>query len=298
MTAKPWWIAAVAAAALGLTAAAAQHQAPASPQSSPQASPQPQTLPPDGADWSTFNGDLAAQKYSTSGQITPQNVGHLKVAWQLHTGDVSQKGGKIPETYFEATPIFANGTVYIGTPFYRIYALQPDTGRVKWVFNPHAVLKPLTQPGMKSRGVAYWQSANPMPGQPCQKIVYIGTMDAKLFAVDADTGKPCIGFGDSGVLDVDQWNVLHPKYPLSLLQPPTVYKDTLFIGWAAKDWAYRTAPAGVVFAVDARTGKLKWTFDPLPPKARRELGNVRRMGEHVGRSERRAALPAGEFAEP
>ena len=80
--------------------------------------------------WDTFNGNLMAQKYSTATQITPQNVKNLKIAWQIHTGDHSNKQFGVPaETYFEATPIFANSTVYIGTPFYRILALQPDTGR-------------------------------------------------------------------------------------------------------------------------------------------------------------------------
>jgi quinoprotein glucose dehydrogenase len=273
MIEKKWWIGAAAIAAIGLAAATAQEQQ--TPAPAPAAQPgQPQTLTPDYAGWSTFNGDLAAQKYSSAGQITPQNVGNLKKAWEFHTGDLAKKGGKIPETYFEATPIFANNTVYIGTPFYRIFALQPDTGQVKWVFNPHAVLKPLTQPGMKSRGVAYWQAADPAPGQPCQKTVYIGTMDAKLLAVDADTGKACAGFGTNGVLDVNQWNVVNAKYPLSLLQPPTVYKDTLIFGWAGKDWEYKTAPPGLVFAVDARTGKLKWEFDPLPASAAQNTGTA------------------------
>src|SRR5512146_1502028 len=141
-----------------------------------QASAQDQT-------WPTFNGDLMAQKYSTAAQITPQNVKNLKIAWQIHTGDHSSKAFGVPaETYSEATPIFANNTVYIGTPFYRISALQPDSGKVKWIFDPHEPRKALTQPGMKSRGVAYWQSANPQVGQSCQKIVYIGSMTAKLYA--------------------------------------------------------------------------------------------------------------------
>ena len=68
-------------------------------------------------------------------------------------------------------------------------------------------------------------------------------MDAKLHAVDADTGKQCEGFADDGVLDLNQWNTTNDKWPLSILQPPTVYKDTLFIGWAGKDWADTEAPA-------------------------------------------------------
>jgi quinoprotein glucose dehydrogenase len=226
------------------------------------------------AGWPTFNGNLEAQKYSPAAQITPGNVGRLAIAWQIHTGDLSHGRGGIPETDFEATPIFANDTVYIGTPFYRIFALAPDSGRVKWIFDPHAALKPLTQTQLKSRGVAYWQSADPKPGAACQKIVYIGTMDSKLYAVDAENGRPCIGFGKGGVLDVNQWNTRPDKWPLSLLQPPTVYKNTLFLGWAGKDWYDAEAPLGTVFALDAETGALKWQFDPLSPEERAHSGTA------------------------
>lgn len=107
---------------------------------------------------------------------------------------------------------------------------------------PHAVLKALTQPDLKNRGVAYWQAENVQGGMECQKIVYIGTMDAKLYAVDADTGKSCSDFGQHGMVDVNQWNTVNAKWPLSLLQPPTVYHDTLYLGWAGKDWADEQAP--------------------------------------------------------
>jgi quinoprotein glucose dehydrogenase len=232
--------------------------------------------PPHGQDqtWYTFNGDLRAQKYSTETQITPDNVGKLKVAWQIHTGDVSDGSGSRPSSVWSATPLFVNNTLYISTPFYRIFALEPDTGAVKWIYDTHSALKALTQPDLKTRGVAYWEARSPAPGQPCQKVVYIGTMDAKLHAVDADTGKPCAGFGKDGVLDVNQWNAVNAKWPLSVLQPPTVYKNMLFIGWAGKDWAEQEAPPGTVFAVDAETGALKWTFHALPPDVERQTGTA------------------------
>jgi len=239
---------------LGATAALTQGPAPA-PASTDAANT-----------WATFNGDLMAQKFAQQGQITPQNAGRLKLAWQVHTGDMSDGSGAIPASDWSATPLFVNDTVYVGTPFYRIFAIAPDTGRVKWTFNPHAVLKAPTQPDMKTRGVAYWQAAQPRPGVACEKMVYVGSMMGQLYGVDADTGKPCPGFGRGGVLDVNQWNTVNPKWPLSLLQPPTVYKDTLFLGWAGKDWAAEAGPPGTVFALDARTGRLKWTFHTLPPQ--------------------------------
>jgi quinoprotein glucose dehydrogenase len=224
--------------------------------------------------WSTFNGDLEAQKYSTATQITPDNVGKLAMAWQLHTGDVSDGSGGKPTSDWSATPLFVNDTIYVSTPFYRVIAVQPDTGKVKWTFDTHSVLKAVTQPDLKTRGVAYWQAKDPAADQPCQKIVYIGTMDARIFAVDADTGKACAGFGKDGILNVNAWNTTNDKWPLSILQPPTVYKNELIIGWAGDDWAYQEAPPGTVFSVDARTGALKWEFHALPADVEKQTGTA------------------------
>ena len=220
-----------------------------------------------GQTWSTFTGELNAQKYALADQITPDNVGKLTKAWELHTGDVSdgsKKGGP-PASDWSATPLFVNDTIYVSTPFYRVFAVEPDTGKVKWTFDSKAELKDPTQGELKTRGVAYWQAANPAAGQACQKIVYLGTPAGNLFAVDADTGRPCTGFGQNGMLDINQWNTVNNKWPLSILQPPTVYKNQLFIGWAGQDWTQAVQPPGSVFAVDAQTGKLNWKFDAIPP---------------------------------
>lgn len=222
--------------------------------------------------WQTFNGDLKAQKYSPLMQITPQNVHNLTVAWSIHTGDFSTGKGKLPATVWSATPLFVNNTIYISTPFYRVFAINPATGKTKWIFDPHAILEALTQPALKSRGVAYWQAKTMIPGKSCQKRIYVGTMDAKLYAIDADTGKLCSDFGVQGKLDINQWNN-HPElWPLSILQPPTVYKDLLVLGWAGKDWEYSVDPVGNVFGLDARTGKLVWTFQSIPPHVAAKTG--------------------------
>ena len=283
--------AAILSLALSASCALAQSQsAPAAGAPAPQnrpaatgdaANPAPAATAEQGPDrwmtpdvWSTFNGDLKAQKFSPATLITPDNVGKLEKAWERHTGDVSDGSGDKPATVWSATPLFVNDTLYFGTPFYRILALEPDTGKVKWTFDPHAVLKALTQPDLKNRGVAYWQAADPKAGEACEKMVYIGTMDAKLYGVDADTGKPCPRFGKNGMVDVNQWNTANDKWPLSLLQPPTVYHDTLFLGWAGRDWTDSAAPPGSVFALDARTGSLKWTFDALPKSADSDTGTA------------------------
>ena len=259
--------------------------APPTNAAAPYAYPAPSNVAADQQTWYTFNGDLGAQKFSAASQIAPDNVAKLRPAWQMHTGDFSQGNvtgeGQtshlehgVPATVWSATPLFVNDTIYVSTPFYRILAVEPDTGKLKWAFNPHGELKALTQPDLKTRGVAYWQAAAPKGGKLCQKIVYIGTMAGDLWAVDADTGKACEGFGKGGSINVNKWNTVNAVFPMSLLQPPTVYKNLLFVGWAGKDWAFAKTPPGIVFAFDAETGALKWQFNPLSPEQQKRTGKI------------------------
>lgn len=242
--------------------------------SSQQASSESIPLVPGTPTWDSFHGQLNAQKYSPLDQINADNVGDLEKAWEVHTGDVSDGSGDLPPTVWSATPVFANDTLYIGTPFYRILALDPATGEQKWSFDTESTLEAMTQPALKSRGVAYWEADDPVEGESCQKIVYLGTMDAQLFAVDADTGEKCTSFADNGVLDVNQWNDTHAKWPLSLLQPPTVVGDHLILGWAGKDWAFEQAPPGTVFSINARTGEREWSFNALSEEMREKSGTA------------------------
>ena len=263
------------AIAIASHAHADTYQVPAPMLATPKISAQEAALPlPDGKTWNTFHGQLSAQKYSPLAQITPQNVGTMEKAWEYFTGDMSAGTPELASTVWSATPIYANETLYIGTPFYRIIALDPATGAVRWKFNTQSSLKAVTQPELKSRGVAYWQAENPVAGQDCQKIVYLGTMDGHLYAVDADKGTPCTGFGDNGVVNVSQWNKINAKYPLSQLQPPTVIGDKLVLGWSGKDWAYAEAPPGAVFALNARTGDLEWEFKPIPDDVAAQTGTA------------------------
>ena len=236
---------------------------------------QPATpLVPGTPTWDSFHGQLNAQKYSPLTQFTADNVGKLTKVWEFHTGDVSDGKGDTPATVWSATPIFANDTLYIGTPFDRLIALDPGTGKEKWHYDTKSSRKALTQPVLKNRGVSYWQAKNPVSGEACQKMVYMGTVDGKLFALDADSGKPCSGFANNGVLDLNQWNTVNAKYPLSVLQPPTVVGNHLLVGWAGKDWAYAEAPPGTVFSVNAQTGKLEWTFEAIPAEIRKRTGTA------------------------
>ena len=227
-------------------------------------------------DWSDFNGNAKAQKYSTAAQITPDNVKTLAVAWSVHTGDLSEGGTGIgPKTAWQSTPLFVNNMVYFSTPFYRIFAVAPDTGKVKWVYAAKTISNdPKSKFHGRNRGIAYWAAANPIAGQPCQKILYIGTVEGHLHAIDADTGQLCQSFGDHGILNVDQWNTINHKFPFYLNQSVSIYKETIIIGWAGVDWTWEDSPPGSVFGVDARTGQKKWEFQTEPENMRSKIGTT------------------------
>ncbi|MCF6370680.1 pyrroloquinoline quinone-dependent dehydrogenase [Rhizobium halophilum] len=215
------------------------------------------------ADWTAFHGDVASTKFSNVKSFTPETVSDLERAWEYHTGDVSDGSGELPQTVWSATPIYANDTLYLGTPFYRIVALDPATGEERWSYSSDSRLEALTQPALKNRGVSYWESGRE---GVCEKRVFLGTMDAELHAVDADTGKRCTDFADGGVLNVNQWNDVNDVFPFSLLQPPLVVGNTLLLGWAGNDWAYSVAPPGNLMAIDARSGELLWDTGFVPPE--------------------------------
>lgn len=221
--------------------------------------------------WTAFHGDLASTKFSNAQSFTPETVSQLERAWEYRTGDVSDGSGELPETVWSATPIYANETLYLGTPFYRIIALDPATGAERWTYDSESALEPLTQPALKNRGVAYWDSGS---AGSCEKRVFLGTMDAELHAVDADTGALCDEFAEGGILNVNQWNRINDVFPFSLLQPPLVVGDTLLLGWAGKDWEYTVAPPGNLLAIDARSGELLWETSFIPSELVPQTGTA------------------------
>ena len=92
-------------------------------------------------EWGSYGRDPAGTRFSPLTQVTPANVAQLKPAWTFHTGDVSDPGGG-PRTKFEATPILFNNTLFVSTPFNRVIALDPESGALRWAYDPKIDLKP------------------------------------------------------------------------------------------------------------------------------------------------------------
>src|SRR6266853_4743240 len=150
-------------------------------------------------DWPAYGRDPGGARFSPLTQITRANVAQLQVAWTYHTGipDMSSMSHRPPA--LEVTPIVVAGTMYVITPTGIVAALDPATGTERWRYD--AGVDPHRGYGdFASRGVSYWRDGRATG--PCSRRIVAATIDARLVALDAATGKPCIGFGANGVVDL------------------------------------------------------------------------------------------------
>ena len=235
------------------------------------------------AGWSHYGGDPGGRRHSPLDQITPANVDELEVAWVYHHGDVLEAGGyeaaahggSPASTTFQNTPILVDDTLYICSPFSKVIALDAETGEERWKYDPgvdidgHYLLN--------CRGVSAWQDSRARPGEFCSTRIFAGTIDARLIALDAETGRPCPDFGTDGTVDLTEGigDIQPGEYGVT--SPPVVLGDRIVTGSMVLDNRRADAPSGVVRAYSARTGTRLWAWNALVPgeKTTRE-GEFRR----------------------
>ncbi|WP_085936837.1 glucose/quinate/shikimate family membrane-bound PQQ-dependent dehydrogenase [Enhydrobacter aerosaccus] len=219
------------------------------------------------ADWSAYGRSSYGDRYSPLADITPQNVAQLKVAWTYHTGDIRSSRDPL-ETTYELTPLKVDGKVFICTPHDIAMALDPDTGRELWRFDPK-IKEASNLQHLTCRGVSYHeaQGAEANGSGECSRRIFLPTADARLFALDAETGKPCIGFGDGGAVNLwqgmpDPAQHVGQYYSTS---PPVVAHGLVIIAGEVTDNYSTDEPSGVVRAYDVTSGRLVWNFDSGNP---------------------------------
>jgi quinoprotein glucose dehydrogenase len=215
-------------------------------------------------DWPTYGHDPGGMRYSPLAQINRQNVSKLKVAWTFHTGDISEGKGRRKRSGFETTPLLIDGTLYLTTPFNRVIALDPRTGVQRWSFDPKIDLDGDYGDGLVNRGVATWLDGTRAEGQPCRRRVFESTLDARLVALDAANGAPCKDFGKAGQVSLRDVPQYDPGW-YHMTSPPAIIDDLVIVGSAIDDNHRVDMARGVVRAYEARTGALRWSWDPLPP---------------------------------
>ncbi len=216
-------------------------------------------------EWPTADGTQGAH-HSPLTDITVHNVASLEVAWTYRTGDVSDGRAALAGTAFEATPIVVDGALYVSTPLSRVVALDAETGRERWVFDPGLDRSPRKHGMTTSRGVATWLDERRGQGEPCRRRIFLAAYDARLFALDARTGRPCPDFGEAGHLDLGLGvaRIEGRRDDYKQTAPPAVIGDVVVVGSSILDSRNADAPSGVVRAFDARDGSLRWSWEPLP----------------------------------
>lgn len=221
-------------------------------------------------DWPTYGRDAGGTRYSPLKQISRENVTHLKVAWTYHTGALQPVTDLNEKAAFEATPILIDGTLYLSTPFNQVIALDPGSGAERWRFDPQ-VDRSHDYSEVSSRGVAAWVDAKATDAKaatatPCKLRVFEGTIDARLISLDGKTGRPCENFGQAGQVELTHGVVYGPEFRgyYQVTSAPTVVGDLVITGSSIADNMAVDMPRGVVRGYDARTGTLRWTWDPIP----------------------------------
>jgi quinoprotein glucose dehydrogenase len=214
-------------------------------------------------EWSTYGGDPGGNRFAPFAAITRDNVSQLKPAWTYRTGELGQGLARADKMAFEATPIFVRDTLYLSTPTNIVIALNPATGRERWRFDPR-IPRATRYSEMTSRGVSSWIDTQAEPNAPCSQRIFIGTLDARLIALDGALGRPCAQFGGSGAIDLSRSVRLRNRGDYLVTSPPAIYRDLVIVGSAIGDNGAVEMERGVVRAFDARTGVLRWSWDPIP----------------------------------
>src|SRR5690349_21621080 len=131
----------------------------------------------DTSDWPSYGRDAGGSRYSPLSQINRDDVKDLKVAWTYRTGDVADGSRTAETSQFEATPIMVDGTLYLSTPFNRVIALDPVTGKERWSFDPKLDLSVSYGEGLTSRGVSTWLDRTRVASAPCRRRIFVATND-------------------------------------------------------------------------------------------------------------------------
>jgi quinoprotein glucose dehydrogenase len=208
-------------------------------------------------EWPAYGNDGGGTRHSPLTQINPGNIKDLKIAWVYQTGEGVSESRAGKKAAFEATPILVDGTLFFSTPFNRVIALDPLSGKEKWRFEPNIDTSGNFSE-VTSRGVSTWS------GKDGRRRIYLGTIDARLIALDARTGQRCKDFGKGGEVDLTKDVRFISRGDYQVTSPPAVIGNLLIVGSAIADNRGVKLERGVVRAYDAKSGKLQWSWDPIP----------------------------------
>ena len=216
--------------------------------------------------WGSYGGDPGGNRHSPLTQITRQNVEQLEIAWTYRTGELGAGFARADTLTFEATPILVRDSLYLSTATDIVIALDPATGVQRWRYDPR-IDRTRRYSEATSRGVSSWIDPMADPTTPCAHRIVVGTLDARLIALDGRTGRPCRDFGNGGKVDLNPGLRAGSAGSYLVTSPPAIYRNIVIVGSAVGDNGAVEMPRGIVRAFDVRTGKQLWAWDPIPTSA-------------------------------
>lgn len=266
---------------------------------------QPADAPQEG-DWAAYGRSNAAMRYSPLEQIGADNVANLSRAWVYRTGDrPGERWGaettpiKIGDTLYLCSarsivialdaatgeerwrydPQVADADIPYtaacrGVTYYEVPPGGAARARTTLAAAPAAAQQP--RPARPAEPAADRDRTAPLP-QPgvaaqaaspgCPTRIFAGTLDGRLLALDAETGRPCASFGEHGEVDIRRGMGKTLPGMVSITSPPVVVRDVVVTGHQVLDGQRLDAPSGVIQGFDAVTGKLRWAWDLGRPES-------------------------------
>jgi quinoprotein glucose dehydrogenase len=213
--------------------------------------------------WEHWGGDRGGTRFSPLAQITPANVGNLVRAWEFRTGDLDTRAPAVmARTKFQATPLFVEDSIIFCSPFNEVIALDPGSGAQKWRYDPKISTNRPSSNRYNCRGVAYWVDDQLAANAACRARIFMGTNDVRVIALDARSGIPCADFGAGGAIKLETGWLEWPA-EFQITSAPVVSHGVVIVGSSISDNRRVEAPLGTVRAFDARTGRPRWSWDPL-----------------------------------
>ena len=215
-------------------------------------------------EWPYVGSEQAHTKYSTAEEITAGNVGELEIVWRWEPNEKPLEEYGTRPGPFQATPIMIGNVLYLSTMYTRVVALDAETGKELWTFDPKAYEggpKGAGPRGFKHRGIAWWSDGG-------DARIFLNSRD-RLYAIDATTGELASGFGEGGsVLLTEGHGRPVTRFGFDQTSPPVVFEDLVIVGSRIPDRLQRKFdPPGTVQAFDARTGERRWVFFTIPQSA-------------------------------
>jgi quinoprotein glucose dehydrogenase len=215
------------------------------------------------AQWGSYGGDPGGNRHSPLTQIDRRNVGQLKIAWTYRTGELGAGFARADKLAFEATPVMVRDSLYLSTPTNIVIALDPASGQQRWRYDPR-IDRDRRYSEATSRGVSSWIDDDADPTAPCAHRIIMGTLDARLIALDGRTGRPCRDFGTGGKVNLNAGVREGSTGNYLVTSPPAIYRNIVIVGSAIGDNGGVEMQRGIVRAFDARSGKQLWAWDPIP----------------------------------